>query len=67
STTEPFDAFQGRSYDPEKMDASDTLRVIIGGSFLCQKGHCEGYRPEARQSSEQSEAYFHIGFRVVQN
>ena len=65
STTEPFDAYIGRSYDPEKTNPSDTLRVIKGGSFLCQPGHCEGYRPEARQSAEQSEAYFHIGFRVA--
>lgn len=60
-------AFQGRSYDPEKMDAADTLRVIKGGSFLCQAGHCAGYRPEARQSAEQNQGYFHIGFRVVKN
>ncbi len=61
------EAFTGRSYDPEKLDANDTLRVIKGGSFLCQKGHCSGYRPEARQSAEQSEAYFHIGFRVAKD
>lgn len=67
STTESFDPFQGRSFDPEKIDAKDTLRVIKGGSFLCQKGYCAGYRPEARQSAEQSEAYFHVGFRVVKN
>ena len=67
STTEPFDAYKGRSYDPDKMDATDTLRVIKGGSFLCQTGHCAGYRPEARQSVEQSAAYFHIGFRVVKD
>lgn len=67
STTEPYKPFLGRSFDPEKMDAADTLRVIKGGSFLCQAGHCEGYRPEARQSAEQSEAYFHIGFRVVKD
>jgi formylglycine-generating enzyme required for sulfatase activity len=58
-------AFEGRSYDPNKLDAKDTLRVIKGGSFLCQKGYCEGYRPDARQSAEQHEAYFHIGFRVA--
>ena len=67
STTDPFDVFQGRSFDPEKTNATDTLRVIKGGSFLCQAGHCAGYRPEARQSVEQSEAYFHIGFRVVKD
>lgn len=67
STDEPFGAFLGRSYDPENMDAVDTLRVIKGGSFLCQAGHCEGYQPSSRQSAEQSEGYFHIGFRVVKN
>lgn len=67
STTEPFDVYLGRSFDPEKMDTADTLRVIKGGSFLCQAVHCAGYRPEARQSAEQSAAYFHIGFRVVKD
>ena len=66
STTDPFEVYEGRSYDPQKNTISDTLRVIKGGSFLCQPGHCEGYRPEARQSAEQSEAFFHLGFRVVQ-
>lgn len=60
-------AFAGRSYDPNKLDAKDTLRVIKGGSFLCQAGHCEGYRPASRQSAEQSEAYFHVGFRVAKD
>lgn len=67
STTEPFEAFTGKSFDPENMDATDTLRVIKGGSFLCQQGHCMGYRPYARQSAEQSVAYFHIGFRVAKD
>lgn len=57
--------FQGRSFDPLKEKSTDTLRVIKGGSFLCQAGHCAGYRPAARQSAGQSEAYFHVGFRVV--
>lgn len=57
--------FQGRSFDPLKEKSADTLRVIKGGSFLCQPGHCAGFRPEARQSAAQSQACFHIGFRVV--
>ena len=60
-------AFEGRSFDPEKMDATDTLRVIKGGSFLCEAGFCAGYRPEARQSAEQHQGYFHVGFRVVKS
>lgn len=67
STTEPFDTHQGRSFDPEKMNVTDTLRVIKGGSFLCQTGYCAGYRPEARQSAEQHQGYFHIGFRIAKN
>jgi len=67
STTESFDAFLGRSFDPEKIDVTDTLRVIKGVSFLCQAGHCAGYRPEARQSAEQNQGYFHVGFRGVKN
>lgn len=67
STTESRPPFLGRSYDPEKMNSTDKLRVIKGGSFLCQAGHCAGYRPEARQSAEQHQGYFHIGFRVAKD
>lgn len=59
--------FQGKSFDPLKSTSTDTLRVIKGGSFLCQAGHCAGFRPEARQSAAQSEAYFHLGFRVAKD
>ena len=53
-------------FDPLK-DSHDTLRVIKGGSFLCQEGYCAGYRSYARQSCEQSGSYFYIGFRIAKN
>jgi formylglycine-generating enzyme required for sulfatase activity len=58
--------YLGASFDPLK-NADDTLRVIKGGSFLCHPDNCAGYLPYARQSAVQSEAFFHIGFRVAKD
>lgn len=58
--------YLGKSFDPLKQ-CTDTLRVIKGGSFLCQSGYCAGYLSYARQSCEQSASYFHIGFRVAKD
>jgi formylglycine-generating enzyme required for sulfatase activity len=58
--------YSGVSFDPLK-PAKDTLRVIKGGSFICQPGYCAGYLSYARQSCEQSASYFHIGFRVAKD
>lgn len=41
------------------------LKVIKGGSFLCSKEYCHGFRSNARQSTPFNEAFFHVGFRVV--
>lgn len=59
-------SYSGQSFDPLK-ESEDTLRVIKGGSFLCQPGYCAGYLSYARQSCEQSASYFHIGFRVAKD
>ena len=56
----------GSSFDPLK-NTDDSLRVIKGGSFLCHPDNCTGYLPYARQSAAQSEAFFHIGFRVAKD
>lgn len=42
-----------------------TFIVIKGGSFLCHKNYCYGYHSGARQSTPSTEAFFHIGFRVI--
>ncbi len=57
--------YLGRSFDPRKASLDDTLRVIKGGSFMCHASYCKGYIPTSRQSAEENEAYFHIGFRVA--
>ncbi|MEM0897934.1 MAG: formylglycine-generating enzyme family protein [Verrucomicrobiota bacterium] len=42
-------------------------RLIRGGSFLCAEGYCSGYRPSARQLSDDITASYHTGFRCVQD
>jgi formylglycine-generating enzyme required for sulfatase activity len=45
----------------------DSIHVIKGGSFMCHKSYCSGYRPEARETALRNESSFHIGFRVVKD
>ena len=40
-------------------------RIIRGGSFLCTEGYCTGYRPAARQLSDDLSTSHHTGFRCV--
>jgi sulfatase modifying factor 1 len=40
-------------------------RIIRGGSFLCSEGYCTGYRPAARQLTDDITASCHTGFRCA--
>ena len=40
-------------------------RLIRGGSFLCSKDYCTGYRVAARARSDDISASYHTGFRCV--
>lgn len=42
-------------------------KVIRGGSFLCAKDVCHGYRPTARQFNSRESATFHMGFRTAKS
>ena len=69
------DTYRGRRAgvrDPTGPDSSfvrdepDTpMRVIRGGSFLCNDGYCIGYRPGARMKSSPDTGLCHTGFRCV--
>ena len=48
-----------------RMDATEPVLVIKGGSFLCAANYCARYRPAARQFQERGLGTDHIGFRVV--
>jgi len=40
-------------------------RVIRGGSFLCHRDYCMGYRPSARRGMDPFSSMSHVGFRTV--
>jgi formylglycine-generating enzyme required for sulfatase activity len=42
-------------------------RVIRGGSFLCSDTYCTGYRPAARQLTDDITTSHHTGFRCVKS
>lgn len=52
-----------KSFDPEEPFASK--RVHRGGSFLCHKSYCKGYRITARMKTCPDTSLNHLGFRCV--
>lgn len=42
-----------------------SMRVIRGGSYLCDPDVCHGFRVDARQLANPSERFAHIGFRCA--
>lgn len=48
-----------------RVDASEPVNVIKGGSFLCAANYCARYRPAARQFQERGLGTDHIGFRLI--
>jgi len=54
-----------KSFDPEEPYASKY--VNRGGSFLCNKSYCKGYRISARQKTPADTSLNHLGFRCALN
>jgi len=52
-----------RSYDPDEPFA--TKHVHRGGSFLCHKSYCKGYRITARMKTCPDTGLNHLGFRCA--
>lgn len=55
------------SADGRRAGASEPVKIIKGGSFLCAANYCARYRPAARQFQERGLGTDHIGFRLVDN
>ena len=54
-----------KSFDPFEPYA--LKRVVRGGSFLCNKSYCKGYRNSMRMKNTPDTGSSHIGFRVVKD
>ena len=48
-----------------KVDNHFPLRVLRGGSFLCNDSYCSGYRVSRRTGNSEDTSSNHIGFRCV--
>ena len=53
-----------KSFDPRQ--PYSPLRAQKGGSFLCNDGYCNRYRPGARHGCTPDTGMSHIGFRCIQ-
>ena len=54
-----------KSYDPEEPFA--TKHVHRGGSFLCHRSYCKGYRITARMKTCPDTSLNHLGFRCAKS
>ena len=48
-----------------KVDNHPPLRVLRGGSFLCNDSYCSGYRNAMRMKTSPDTSSIHAGFRTV--
>ncbi|MBP6952254.1 MAG: formylglycine-generating enzyme family protein [Alphaproteobacteria bacterium] len=54
-----------KSFDPDEPNVKKY--VLRGGSFLCHKSYCMGYRVSARMKTSPDTALGNVGFRCVQD
>ena len=54
-----------KSYDPA--EPYSLKRVVRGGSYLCNKSYCTGYRNSMRMKSTPDTGAMHTGFRTVKD
>ncbi len=54
-----------KSYDPKQ--PYTPLRVQRGGSFLCHRSYCDGYRVTARSKTPPDTSMSHTGFRCARS
>jgi formylglycine-generating enzyme required for sulfatase activity len=52
-----------KSYDP--MQPTVPVKVIRGGSFMCNPSYCKGYRVTSRMMSSEDSGLENLGFRCV--
>ena len=64
-TADWFRPYTRRGFSPDQAAAGE--KVQRGGSFLCHRDFCHGYRVSARSHSTPETALFHVGFRLVQD
>jgi formylglycine-generating enzyme required for sulfatase activity len=55
-----------RSVDPREPFQPE-VRVLRGGSFLCNDSYCSSYRPSARMGQSPDTGMQHVGFRCVRD
>ena len=54
-----------KSFDPA--EPYSIKRVVRGGSYLCNKSYCTGYRNSMRMKSTPDTGAMHTGFRTVKD
>ncbi|ELR69548.1 Sulfatase modifying factor 1 precursor (C-alpha-formyglycine- generating enzyme 1) [Fulvivirga imtechensis AK7] len=57
-----FELYPGNHYPYQK---DPNVKVIRGGSFMCDSLVCHGYRVSARQFTSRETSNFHMGFRCA--
>lgn len=56
---------QGPAQSDDPMQPTIPVRVIRGGSFMCNPSYCKGYRVTSRMMSSEDSGLENLGFRCV--
>lgn len=65
-TADWYGSYEGRS-GADDAPVSGSSKVQRGGSFLCDKHVCHGYRVSARSHSTPDSSLMHVGFRCARD
>lgn len=59
-----YKMYEGNS---QSLDINPDIKVLRGGSFLCDKNVCHGYRVTARSHNSRDTGSIHMGFRTAKD
>ncbi len=62
-----MDTYRPYENSPAKIKVDEEVKVMRGGSFMCDSTFCHGYRVTHRNSTTSESSFFHTGFRCVKD
>jgi len=61
------DTYAAYQDSPDRIPVNEEVKVLRGGSFMCDSTFCHGYLVSHRNSTTAESSFFHTGFRCVKD